>query len=310
MEAWRLIQRRNYRLVAEVQKHLGIDDPCEPSFACNVPLRLVDKMEHGNELDPLYLQFVPTSKESLETPGYVADPTEENRFAITPRLISKYHGRVLLIPTAACAMHCRYCFRQNFPYGKSLENELEWIKSQELDEVILSGGDPLSLGDEALGSILDELSHLQLIRFHTRFPIGIPERITDSFCKLIEKGPQKIFVIHVNHPRELDDDVLAALKKLPCPVLVQSVLLAGVNDSVEILRELYMLLVTNGIIPYYLHQLDPVQGAAHFHVPPKKGLEIIDSLRATLPGYALPRYVEERPGQKSKSPIDRGWGEN
>jgi len=290
----------------ELLAYLEIEgESLTPSFSCNVPRRLADKMCKGDVKDPLFLQFVPSREEAREVAGFVPDPVEDARFCKSPRLIQKYSGRVLMISTGACAMHCRFCFRQNFDYGRDFTQELEIIRADpSIHEVILSGGDPLSLSDQKLKGLLKELEHIPLIRFHTRFPIGIPERITDDFLNAIEGPSQKIFVLHVNHPRELDEDVFAALAKVQkagIPILTQSVLLKGVNDSADILRELFLSLASHGIIPYYLHQLDRVTGTAHFEVPIEKGLRLIDELKSTLPGYCVPRYVQDIPGSKYKS---------
>jgi KamA family protein len=208
-------------------------------------------------------------------------------------------------------MHCRYCFRQAFPYAAKTqyEEELALIaKDTSLHELILSGGDPLSLTDrdlKALLTSLDQMPHIQLIRFHTRFPIGIPERIDETFLSMLEEcKTQIIFLIHTNHARELDADVLSALKKVQhcrIPILTQTVLLKGVNDSFEVLKELFLTCATAGIIPYYLHGLDQVEGTAHFEVDHETGRGLIHALRSHLPGYAVPRYVQEIPGKTEKT---------
>lgn len=211
-------------------------------------------------------------------------------------------------------MHCRYCFRQNFDYdteNKGFENEITLIAADpSIREVILSGGDPLSLSNDVLRALLIQLSaigHLRHIRFHTRFPIGIPERVDEQFLSLLSSLPQRIwFIIHANHPRELDADVLSALKRLQkagVVLLNQSVLLRGVNDNVDTLEELCLLLVDHGILPYYLHQLDRVEGAAHFEVAEERGKALITALNARLPGYAVPKYVQERAGDPNKTPL-------
>ena len=207
-------------------------------------------------------------------------------------------------------MNCRFCFRQNYPYEgeKDLEAELDAIRQDPtLFEVILSGGDPLSLSDDRLKSLieaLDTIPHLKLLRFHTRVPIGIPERITEEFIAILKKSRlQTIFVLHTNHPRELDDDIFAALKKIPAPLLSQSVLLKGVNDTIETLKELFLKLSFNGVIPYYLHQLDRVKQASHFEVSIEKGKKLMSELRGCIPGYAMPTYVQEVPFENAKTPL-------
>jgi KamA family protein len=208
-------------------------------------------------------------------------------------------------------MHCRYCFRQHFAYdsSKSFDSELGLIEQDlSIHEVILSGGDPLSLSDEALEQMLGRLSvlpHIRRIRFHTRFPIGIPERIDDRFLELIGAVPQQVYVvIHCNHPRELDADIfdrLKALQKLGCIILNQAVLLRGVNDESAALIQLAESLANQGIGFYYLHQLDRVQGSAHFEVDDRKGRALVQEMAKALPGYAVPKFVREIPGQPGKS---------
>lgn len=308
---WRLIQKHNFTSIERLAAYLGIPIPKHP-FVLNVPARLVEKMEKGNASDPLFKQFVTTEEEFLIDPSFKEDPVDDTSFIKAPKLIKKYAGRALLTTTSACAMHCRYCFRQNFDYQKGdFQAEIAAIQQDpSIFEIILSGGDPLSLSDQKLKLLLDELAatpHLSLIRFHTRFPIGIPERIDDSFLLLLKSiQKQLIFVIHCNHPKELDKEVLAALKKIQClgiPVLNQAVLLKGVNDQVGVLKELCLTLASHGIMPYYLHQLDRVQGAQHFEVDQKIGLQLMEELRALLPGYAVPKFVAEIPHKANKTPL-------
>ncbi|MFI5333617.1 MAG: KamA family radical SAM protein, partial [Chlamydiales bacterium] len=226
----------------------------------------------------------------------------------------KYEGRALLLTTAACAMNCRFCFRRNFDYQENesfFEQELQAIeKNTSLSEIILSGGDPLSLSDEKLDALLEKLAkipHLKRLRFHTRFPIGIPERIDTSFLDLLKRSHLQIFfVIHCNHPNELDEDIFAALKeiqKLGIPVLNQNVLLKGVNDDAKTLETLMRTLADHGILPYYLNQLDRVQGAAHFEVEEKKGQALMAEIARSLSGYTVPHYVREIPGNAQKTRI-------
>lgn len=314
---WREIQAQNIRSFKMLTAHLELDTDelktidIDPSFPVNIPLRLVDKMEKGNLKDPLFLQFVPLKMERAE--NGCADPVGDQDARITDRLLHKYQGRALITVTSACAMHCRYCFRKEFPYAVSggYEKELEAIRADtSISEVILSGGDPLSLSNESLKKLLvdiDQIPHVKLIRFHSRFPMGIPERIDTEFLALLTTLRSQVwFVVHVNHARELDADVASALKKIQClgiPLLNQSVLLRGVNDTFEVHKELLDRLITCGIQPYYLHQLDPVIGAKHFEVSPHEGLQLIEELRAKMPGYALPSYVQEIAGGLSKEPL-------
>ncbi|MBS0603686.1 MAG: EF-P beta-lysylation protein EpmB [Verrucomicrobia bacterium] len=318
---WRQIQRENFTDWKKLLNFLELDlDQAEQvlnprsKFPLNVPLRLVQKIAKGDWNDPVLRQFLPTLKELEPSPLFVLDPVADEQSRKTPKLLHKYHGRALLVCTSACAMHCRYCFRQHFDYetaDKLFKDELEEIANEpSLSEILLSGGDPLSLSDAQLKHLLgelDQIPHLKRIRFHTRFPMGIPERIDDSFVSLLSSlKKQVIFVIHCNHPGEFDDEIFKRLKKiqhLGIPVLTQTVLLKGINDDVETLKKLFLLLIDNGIIPYYLHQLDRVQGSAHFEVSEEEGKQLMAALETLLPGYALPKYVREIAGQPKKTQI-------
>jgi EF-P beta-lysylation protein EpmB len=318
---WRQIQKENFThwetLLAFLKLESDRADQIllkKAKFSLNIPKRLVQKIVPGNWNDPILLQFLPTLKELETSPLFVQDPVGDGASRKKPKLLHKYHGRALLVCTSACAMHCRYCFRQHFDYetsNKLFQEELaEIAKESSLSEILLSGGDPLSLSDLQLGELLeslDQIPHLKRIRFHTRFPMGIPERIDAQFLKLLaSRKKQIIFLIHCNHPAEFDVEILQQLKKvqqLGIPVLSQSVLLKNVNDDVAVLRDLFLLLVDNGILPYYLHQLDRVQGAVHFEVPEEKGKQLMAQLERILPGYAIPKYVREIPGQPQKTPI-------
>lgn len=310
---WQQILRQNITSLEELSSFLKIDLPDYQNlrFPLHLPIRLAKKIEKGTFEDPILRQFVPHATEKVENLLYHIDPVSDQQFQCTSKGLQKYAQRLLIVATSACAMHCRYCFRQHFPYSKQqgFEEELKQIKEDtSLREVILSGGDPLSLSDRVLKELLDQLDkipHLRRLRFHTRFPIGIPERITSEFLDLLANCRlQTWFVIHCNHPRELDNDVLAALKsiqKLGIPVLNQAVLLRGVNDTIETLQALCEQLIDNGIQPYYLHQLDRVQGAAHFEVSVERGRELMAELRKRIAGYALPQYVQEIAGKSSKT---------
>ena len=242
------------------------------------------------------------------------DPVGDKDSCRSDALLHKYEGRALLLVSGACAMHCRYCFRQNYPYKSALDDALCLIaKDDSIHEVILSGGDPLSLSDKALSSLmerLNQISHVSVIRFHTRFLVGIPERVTENFLKTLKcSRAQVIFVLHVNCIEELDEDIFGALEKigaLNIPLLTQSVLLKGVNDSKDALYALFWALIKRGVIPYYLHQLDRVKGALHFEVEEERGKELVRQLRDCMPGYAVPTYVREVAGDKSKRilPLD------
>ncbi len=312
---WRQIQRTNITRLDTLLDFLKIEQSgvnMKPHFPINIPLRLAEKMPKGTLDDPITRQFIPLADELTKTPGFTADPVGDQPCQRTPKLLHKYTGRALLVTTSACAMHCRYCFRQQYPYEtqvKDYTQELDIIEQDDsISEIILSGGDPLSLSDEKLSALIDQLNqipHLRRIRIHSRFPIGIPERITLDLLHILTQSPKQIyFVTHVNHPRELDDTVLAAFARLQhvgIPVLNQAVLLRHVNDNVDTLHQLFETLADHGILPYYLHQLDRVQGTAHFEVPPAVGLALMQDLRGRLPGYAIPSYVQDLPGQDSKT---------
>lgn len=315
---WRQVQRENFIQMEPLLQFLALSETSrakiifDPKFPLNVPRRLAEKIEKNSLDDPIFRQFIPLADEKIAAPGYVLDPVQDQTFCKTAKILQKYRSRALLLTTSACAMHCRFCFRQNFPYEtevKGFEKEIAFLQADpSIEEVILSGGDPLSLSDATLSflfSSIDKMEHVKRIRFHTRFPIGIPERIDDSFLSVLSSSSKQIFfVIHCNHPKELDADVIASLRKilkLGIPVLNQSVLLKGVNDSEMVLLELSKTLVDGGIIPYYLHQLDNVQGTAHFFVPEARALELVKFLQRNLSGYAVPRLVREEPGSTSKS---------
>jgi len=317
---WRAIQRQNFtnwqKLLAylEIPESFASEILPNPRFPLNLPERLAEKIAKGTLDDPILRQFLPSIKELQTSPEYSEDPVADEQFRPAPKLLHKYHGRALLLCTSACAMHCRYCFRQHFEYAtkdKLFEKELEAINADpSLSEILLSGGDPLSLSNNDLKQLtcsLANIPHVKRVRFHTRFPIGIPERIDDEFLSILSNTRlQVVFVIHCNHPKELDDDVISALKqlqRLAIPILCQSVLLRGVNDDLETLCLLYENLINAGILPYYLHQLDKVQGGMHFEVSPEKGKVLMQQLSARLPGYAIPRYVQEVPHQLAKQTI-------
>lgn len=315
---WKQILRKNFvninklidflelTIVQREKLHLN------PRFILNLPYRLAEKIEKGNDSDPIFRQFVPTIHEQVTSRDFVLDPVNDHLCRSERKLLHKYHGRALLVCSSACAMHCRYCFRQNFDYEtkKGFESEIALIREDNsINEVILSGGDPLSLDDSILDGLIQDLAqipHVKKLRFHTRFPIGIPERIDASFLNILKNCPMQIwFVVHTNHPRELDSDVLKSLKSiqlLGIPVMNQFVLLKGVNDDVQVLIDLCTTLVDHGVFLYYLHQLDQVAGAEHFAVSKERGVALIDALRNQLPGYAIPKYVADL-GGPSKSAL-------
>lgn len=315
---WRQVQRENYIQIEPLLKFLEISEVLrsqiisDPKFPLNVPRRLAEKIQKNSLDDPIFRQFIPLVEEKKVAPGFVLDPVQDQTFCKTSKILQKYRSRALLLTTSACAMHCRFCFRQNFPYEtevKGFEKEIAFLEADSsIEEVILSGGDPLSVSDQTLTYLftsLEKMEHVKRIRFHTRFPIGIPERIDDSFLSILSSSSKQIiFAIHCNHPKELDPEVIFSLRKilkLGIPVLNQSVLLKGVNDDETTQLELSKALINGGIIPYYLHQLDNVQGTSHFFVPEERAVALVKFLQKNLSGYAVPRLVREEPGCSSKS---------
>jgi EF-P beta-lysylation protein EpmB len=284
-------------------------------FPLFVPRELIARMRPGDPHDPLLRQVLPLDAESAPAEGYLVDPVGDGAARRLPGVLCKYRGRVLLITSGACAVHCRYCFRRHYPYAQEPHAPRDWrpaiaeiTRDRELREVILSGGDPLMLIDRHLADLTQRLAaipHLTRLRVHTRLPIMIPQRVTDELLRwLTGTRLAPVMVVHANHAAEIDGEVAAALTRLVMagiPVLNQAVLLRGVNDSVAAMAELCERLVDLRVMPYYLHQLDRVAGAAHFEVPVAEGLQIINALRARLPGYAVPRYVQEIAGRPGKT---------
>jgi EF-P beta-lysylation protein EpmB len=287
-------------------------------FALFVPRSYIARMRSGDPDDPLLQQVLPRREELQEIQGFTGDPVSDQRASRGGGLLQKYHGRVLMITARACAVHCRYCFRRHFPYHESpgsagqREDALSLIAAdRSIEEVILSGGDPLTSSDAALAKLIDRLEamqHLRRLRLHTRLPIMIPQRVTDELLASL-RGTRltPIVVIHANHANEIDGTVAEALQRIldaGIPVLNQAVLLRGVNDTADTQVELSQRLLDCRVMPYYLHQLDRVAGAAHFEVPIQRGRQIIREMRSRLPGYAVPRYVCEKPGRPHKEVIE------
>jgi len=283
-------------------------------FPLRVTRSYVDRMRRGATDDPLLLQVLPAIAESIHIPGYSPDPLQESAAMPAPGVIRKYHGRVLLTVTGACGIHCRYCFRRHFPYSDANPARDNWhaaIQHIRLDpslsEVILSGGDPLVLNDVRLGRLcaqLEDIPHIARLRIHTRLPVVLPQRIDERLIAWIDATRlQCVMVMHVNHPNEIDATFTTACTRLRTAgvtLLNQSVLLKGVNDDPGTLARLSEALFTADVLPYYLHQLDRVQGAAHFEVDRQDARVIMDTLHAVLPGYLVPRFVEEIPGAIGK----------
>ncbi|HEX6571785.1 MAG TPA: EF-P beta-lysylation protein EpmB [Steroidobacteraceae bacterium] len=287
-------------------------------FPLRVPLSYLARMRRGDARDSLLRQVLPLDAELRETPGYLSDPVGDLDALAGPGLLRKYRGRALVVATGACAVHCRYCFRREFPYGEHTAGRGAFIEALEalradtsITEVLLSGGDPLTLSDRRLGDLLralDAIGHVRRVRIHTRLPVVLPERIDAGFLEAWTPSlrVQRVMVIHANHANELSGapDVREALSRLRANgtvLLNQSVLLAGVNDSAATLADLSEALFEQGVLPYYLHLLDPVRGAAHFAVPEVTARQLVAELAERLPGYLVPRLVREEPGAAAKT---------
>jgi len=307
---------------AELLAVLGLD-PALPAldyarrkaFPLRVPRAFVARMQRGDADDPLFRQVWPAEAEAITAPGYVTDAVGDLHKLKAGGLIHKYHGRALVIATGACAVHCRYCFRQHFPYSDALAARGRWrdtlaaiAADDSLEEIILSGGDPLALTDDKLAYFVEALAnipHVRRLRLHTRLPIVLPDRVDDNLIRWLAASPlQKVIVLHANHGMEIDStvsDACARLRGAGATLLNQAVLLKGINDSTNALRMLSENLMACGVLPYYLHVLDRVQGAAHFEVNDDAAFALMSRLSAQLPGYLLPRLVREIPGEPAKT---------
>jgi EF-P beta-lysylation protein EpmB len=320
---WQTLLANGVRCSDELLRQLAIDPdqlklrPLAGDFPLRVPAGFVRRMVKGDSNDPLLLQVLPVNAETTIVNGYNNDPLGELDVMPSPGLLHKYHGRALLTVTGACAIHCRYCFRRHFPYSDANPSTGHWEQAisylanhPDINEIILSGGDPLTLTDSRLQQLTDrlvELPHLKTLRIHTRLPIVLPERVDDGLLAWIgQQGMKVVMVVHCNHPNEIDTTVTTAMQRLVkagVTLLNQSVLLRGINDDVDTLARLSETLFDAGVLPYYLHQLDRVQSAAHFEVDDTMACELLTALRERLPGYLVPRLVREIPGEHSKTPL-------
>ena len=286
-------------------------------FKLRVPRAFVGKMKVGDPLDPLLLQVLPHHLELEDHPGYVTDPLDEESANHIPGVLHKYQSRFLLTLTGACAVHCRYCFRRHFPYQENLPKHEDWLNIQsylsgqtQINEVILSGGDPLTLSNRKLAlwiERLESIAHIKILRIHSRVPIVIPNRLDDELVSLLKNSRLRIIlVVHSNHAAELDDFTclkLAHVAQQNILVMNQAVLLKGINDSAEILVNLSHRLFDANVLPYYLHVLDKVKGAHHFDLDIAKIDLIYKEVLASLPGYLVPKLVREIAGQQNKTPL-------
>lgn len=286
-------------------------------FPMRVPRGYVARMRRRDPADPLLLQVLPLAREAEPTHGFTADPLEEHVASRHPGLLQKYQGRALLVVTGACAVHCRYCFRRHFPYAENRPGWSGWgavlddlARDPALSEVILSGGDPLSASDDRLEELVRGIAaipHVRRLRIHTRNPVVLPERVDDRLVGWLEGSRlSTVVVVHTNHAQEIDGAVAAAFGRLRAAgvtLLNQSVLLARVNDSADSLVGLSEALFEAGAMPYYLHLLDRVAGAAHFDVAEERARKLVGEVAARLPGYLVPRLVREVPGEPAKVPL-------
>lgn len=320
-QAWQHELRHSFGRPIELLRHLELD-PQLPvlefeklrDFPLRVPRGFAALMRKGDPRDPLFLQVWPRPEESLEVPGYSTDAVGDLATLKDGGIIHKYHGRALVVATGACGVHCRYCFRRHFPYSEALAARDQWRGAIEalrsdssISEVILSGGDPLSLSDDKLASFVEALEgipHVRRLRLHSRQPVVLPERVDSALLGwLAASRLQKVMVLHANHANELDERVSAACARLGSigvTLLNQSVLLRGVNDDADALAALSERLFSFRVLPYYLHMLDRVHGSAHFEVGEIKARALMRELSARLPGYLLPRLAQEVPGESGK----------
>lgn len=286
----------------------------ELNFPLRVPESYIAKMTYGNPNDPLLRQILPIAQELIENAGFSEDPLAESERNPVPGIIHKYRGRVLLITSGACAINCRYCFRRHFPYNDNNPSLKQWADSlqyvadtPDIEEIILSGGDPLAASDKYLHKLvamIAEIKHITRLRIHTRLPIVIPQRITQECLNWMDTKHFNIsMVIHANHPNELDTRTHQSLTRLRdhgVILLNQSVLLAGINDCQKTLCDLSKKLFAQGVLPYYVHALDKVKGASHFDVPRETAQQLQKELMRNLPGYLVPKFVFTQPGAEHK----------
>ncbi|WP_338803759.1 EF-P beta-lysylation protein EpmB [Xenorhabdus griffiniae] len=292
-------------------------------FPLRVPRAFVTRMKKGDPRDPLLLQVLTSREEFAISPGFTPDPLDEQR-SVVPGLLHKYHNRALLLVKGGCAVNCRYCFRRHFPYEDNKGNKNNWLlaldyieQHPELDEIIFSGGDPLMAKDHELDWLISRLAsipHIKRLRIHTRLPVVIPDRITLSLCnRLAQTRLQVIMVTHINHANEIDNAFrtsMMRLKQAGVTLLNQSVMLRDVNNNADTLADLSNALFDAGILPYYIHVLDKVQGAAHFLVDDEEAKAIMRELLTKVSGYLVPSLTREIGGEPSKTPLDLGLAQN
>ncbi len=321
---WQQAWREAIRDPRELLAALGLSGAALPvsadaaaQFPLRVPRGFVARMRHGDPHDPLLRQVLPLDDEMRPAAGFDTDAVGDAAAKAGQGVLHKYEGRALLIATGSCAVHCRYCFRRHFPYAEETAAAAGWASAlatvradASIHEVLLSGGDPLSLSTGKLAELTDalrEISHVRRLRIHTRLPIVLPERVDAELCQWLAALPWPVvIVVHANHPNEFDDSVDAAMRDLRATgatLLNQAVLLRGVNDDADVLADLAERSLAAGVLPYYLHQLDRVAGAAHFEVSDATALTLHAALVARHSGYLVPRLVREVAGDVSKRPL-------
>lgn len=322
--SWQNLLARSITEPAELLRRLGLsEDLLGPavaaarSFPLRVPEPYLRRMRHADPSDPLLRQVLPLGEELIEQPGYVLDPLGEQHANARPGIIHKYHGRLLLVVSGGCAVNCRYCFRRHFPYEDNALSTAQWDAALDyirndtsLSEVIYSGGDPLAANDRRLAWLTREIAgiaHIRRLRVHTRLPVVIPQRVTNELLDALCGTRLPVtMVLHCNHAQELDGDMAAALCRLRqagVTLLNQAVLLRGVNDSLAQQIELSESLGDHGVLPYYLHVLDRVHGAQHFHVDDEQATALVGRMMTRLPGFLVPRLVRETAGAPGKVPL-------
>lgn len=298
-------------------EQVGYSEQAAKDFRLLAPASYVANIKPGDPCDPLLRQILPVEAETHMDPGFSADPVGDRQAEVLPGVLHKYRGRALLITTGSCAVHCRYCFRRHYPYSESRASKQQWAPALQyiaddpsIHEVILSGGDPLSLNDRQLSELsraIAKIPHVKRLRLHTRVPIVLPERVDQALLDWLQawRG-QLVIVVHANHAREISPAVAEAMQRLQqsgAQLLNQAVFLAGVNDDIETQQALSETLISAGVLPYYLHLLDKVSGAAHFDISEARAIEIHQALQKRLPGYLVPRLVREVSGDASKRPV-------
>lgn len=321
---WHWQLKNRITTYAELKKYIELQPEEEAVFADNafsfrmaITPHYLSLIDHNNPLDPVRLQAIPRIAESDMNASDMADPLHEDADAPVPGMTHRYPDRVLLLLTDQCAMYCRHCTRRrkagehDAPMPTEyVEKALDYIREhKEVRDVILSGGDPLTLGDERLDEILGKLSqieHVDIVRLGTRLPVVLPQRITEGLLAVLKKYKFVWLNTHYNHPNELGEDARQALAKLSeagIPLGNQSVLLKGINDNVDVMKALVHKLVKNRVRPYYIYQCDLSEGIGHFRTPVAKGIEIIESLRGHTSGLCIPTYVVDAPGGGGKIPV-------